>query len=605
MSEATETPLNPTMPSPEPELPPGWSAHKTPAGNAHNVYYYFKKTKFSTYDLPIVSKTELPQGWSAHKAPQGQNSDVIYRNHETKTSTTIPPVAGEPDLPPGWTAHKAQSGHTYYYHKETKKSTYVRPGPETTATPDAPEQVAPATEATAHGSTQAEVPAHIPSYAAGEFAGGFTQAHFQIPPSAHTASQSHLVDPHNAFQSHQDAMPFQQPRQDNSAFHWGAQHNATPYAHRRREPEDKPKHKYNIMYAPWILIQTKLGRRFVHNTETNESFWKFPEDVMKAVIQYDLKELDKKMRRQRGEPSEDEAEAEEKEKERQKKWAALSGTADDAQSDSDEYTEVEVTDSETEEGPSKRQKTEEQEEQQEEEEQLPQGPYEYNEEDLLAELEGMEEEEEGEDQEDEGEENHELTIEERQELFWDMLEDFKVDPYSSWEILVDKGILVDDSRYTALPNMRNRRKAWNEWAARKREQARAEAAEKRKIDPKVVYLEFLQKHANGKLYWPDFKRKHRKEEIMKSYHLLDRDREKLYRRYVDQIKKSSATQKSEFTGFVKSLPLTILNKNTNMDDLPDKILTDVRYAALKPSTRDPLLETYICTLAPAPVEDGN
>lgn len=31
------------------------------------------------------------------------------------------------ELPPGWTAHKAPTGHTYYYHAETKKSTYKKP----------------------------------------------------------------------------------------------------------------------------------------------------------------------------------------------------------------------------------------------------------------------------------------------------------------------------------------------------------------------------------------------------------------------------------------------------------------------------------------------
>ena len=34
---------------------------------------------------------------------------------------------------------------------------------------------------------------------------------------------------------------------------------------------------------PWVLVTTKQGRKFVHNTETKASLWKAPEDVQAAI----------------------------------------------------------------------------------------------------------------------------------------------------------------------------------------------------------------------------------------------------------------------------------------------------------------------------------
>ncbi|KAH8157929.1 hypothetical protein CIB48_g10332 [Xylaria polymorpha] len=45
----------------------------------------------------------------------------------------------QPPLLPGWTEHKAPTGHTYYYHAETKQSTYKRPAADAPPIPPAPQ----------------------------------------------------------------------------------------------------------------------------------------------------------------------------------------------------------------------------------------------------------------------------------------------------------------------------------------------------------------------------------------------------------------------------------------------------------------------------------
>lgn len=51
---------------------------------------------------------------------------------------------------------------------------------------------------------------------------------------------------------------------------------------------------------------------------------------------------------------------------------------------------------------------------------------------------------------------------------------------------------------------------------------------------------------------------------------------------------------------LKSMSLHALNRSTPMAALPPAMLTDIRYISLRPSIRDPLIETHISTLAEAP-----
>lgn len=415
------------------------------------------------------------------------------------------------------------AGHTYYYNSETKKSTYVRPIAESKAQPEV-----------------------IPSYSAGEFAGGFSTSNFTP-----AFRQTDIT------------------RDRRDGFH----------GQRRNEPQDRPKHRYSIPGCrPWVLVKTKLGRRFVHNTETAESLWKFPEHVMKGVVEFDRKEREKKERRERGEPSEEKEDSED-EKQR-KELEELEG--DDESSD---YTEVEVTDDDENEDdePSKRQRMDDS---------ALDGPVEFNEDDLAYELEEMDGF--GEDEE------VSLSEEDCKLLFFELLDDYKISPFSTWEKIIDDGRIIEDDRYSALLNMKSRRLAWDEWSTKRMQEVKEAKEKQAKTDPKVPYFDFLQEHASAKLYWPEFKRKFRKEEVMKTSKMADKDREKWYREYVKRLQLPVGTLKSEFTALLKSIPLSDLNRGTSINSLPPCLLADLRYISLAPSIRDPLIETYISTLGSAP-----
>lgn len=378
----------------------------------------------------------------------------------------------------------------------------------------------------------------------------------------------------------------------------------------RREPQDRPKKKHAIPNcAPWVLVKTKLGRRFVHNPETNESLWKFPQDVLKGVIEFDRLEREKKERKERGEeveePSKETTAEEPAPVSEQAAPAELHAETEAAEGPEDsEYEEVEVTDSEGEEEgqPSKRARTD-----------SPGAhdqPVEFTEEDMEYQLAAMGEEygldpgEYGEPSDEDWEEAQglPLTDADAEALFRDLLDDHHINPFTTWENIIEEGRIIEDSRYTAPSNMKARREIFSNWSRDRIKDVQERKKHQEKQDPRIKYLEFLQEYATPKLYWPEFKRKYRKEAEMKDSQLSDKDREKFYRDYISRLKLPESSRKSDLTALLKSAPVHALNRSSNLEALPTQIIIDVRYIALPAKTRNPLIETYISTLPPAPEE---
>jgi hypothetical protein len=349
------------------------------------------------------------------------------------------------------------------------------------------------------------------------------------------------------------------------------------------------------------LVKTKLGRRFVWNKDTDESFWKFPPDVMKGVVEFDRIEREKKERRERGEPSdveddtmaEVEAELAAAEEEIEQQIVEVEG--EEGMDDDEEYEEVEVTDDEGGDGeqPSKRQRTEEPAEDQ---------PMEMGEDDIAWQLAQMEELEAagGDFGEEEEEEGLPLTEEDCKALFKELLDDTGVSPYTPWDKLLEDGVLYDDERYKALPSMKARKECFDEWATSRMQHLKEQKAKQQKIDPRIPYLAFLHTNATPKLYWPEFRRKYKKEPEIRDTKLPDKDKEKLYRDHIKRLAMRSSDLKSDLSALLRAQPLASVNRYTTLETLPASILTDLRFISLPASTRDSLIQAYISTLPPAP-----
>ncbi|KAJ5164397.1 uncharacterized protein N7500_006227 [Penicillium coprophilum] len=464
-----------------------------------------------------------------------------------------------PPLPSGWTQHRAPTGHLYYYNSSTKQSTYTRPQ-ETAPQPiqvtsDSPEATYNPETLPAFSSTPYGPPAGLGSGPAQNFRG-------------------------------------------RGGFRGGRGYHDRG----RREPEDRPKAKHPIPNcAPWLLVKTKLGRRFVHNPETNESFWKFPEHVLKGVVEFDRLEREKKERKERGEP---EVPVKKESLPPQGDGTDTQPTPQEAEHPDydDDYEEVEVTDSEGEEGqPSKRARAES--------EGPKDQPLEFNEEDMAYQLAAMGEDygldpgeygEAGEEDWEEGAGGLPLTEADAEALFRDLLDDFRINPFTTWENVIEEGRIIEDTRYTAPSNMKTRREIFSNWSRDRIQYVKEQKAKQEKTDPRIRYLAFLQENATPKLYWPEFKRKYRKEPEMKDSQLGDKEREKFYRDHISRLKQPESTRKSDLSALLKSVPLDLLHRSSSLEALPNTIITDVRYIGLAPEIRNPLIEAYISTLPPPP-----
>jgi hypothetical protein len=473
--------------------------------------------------------------------------------------STHKPVA-LPPLLEGWTEHKAPTGHSYYYNSVTKQSTYTRP--------------------VAASAPVAPTPPTDPSQSFLQY-----QAVGSLPSAGTTFNN---FDP----QGRPEGRGGLQGQRGGRGGHDRSRDS-------RPQPTDKPVSSHPIPGCdPWVLVHTKLGRRFVYNTEKDQSYWRIPDKLKEGILALDQERIKEK--------ADALSKAKEPEDSGEAPGAALrpgqiAGGDDQEAEDSSEYEEVEVTDDEDgEDNPSKRQKTEDD---------GPEEPIEFNEDDIAFQLAAMGQEygldpgeygDENMENWEEGVEGLEITHEDSAALFKDLLNDYDINPYSPWEKLVEEGKLVNDLRYTALTSMKSRKEVWEEWSREKIKLLRDLRAKEEKKDPRIPYLAFLQKHATPKLYWPEFKRKYKKEPDMRDSSMGDKDREKFYRDHINRLKLPQSTLKSDLSSLLKAQPLSTLNRATLASHLPPPVLADIRYISLDTSTRDPLIEAYISTLPPPP-----
>ena len=469
-------------------------------------------------------------------------------------STHTRASAAEETLPEGWTAHQAPSGHTYYYNSSTKQSTYIRP----------------------------EKPVDQPlrvDYNA-------TQPELAIPTQ---------FGPVNNL-----------PQAEHGSRGQGVFTGGRTYQDRsRQQHNDRPKSKKAILNcSPWFLVMTKMKRRFVYNSETKESFWKFPQDVMLAVIEMERVEREQE---EREEIVEDLGSKLDNSVAPTVSAAPRVPIASMEDEDSDEYEEVEVTDDEGEDGiedlGSKRPRTEE----------PAVGPVEFNEDDIAFQLAQMGEDygldpgeydnPEAEGDYIEGEEGLPLTREDSEALFRDLLDDFKIHPYTTFDKLIEDGHIINDDRYTVLPNMARRKEVFTAWSIDRIQDLQArkaqEAEERRKRDPRVIYLTYLQDRASLKLYWPEFRRKYRKDDEMRDGSFPDKEREKLYREYIARLKMSETDRRDDLMKLFRDASKKgQIHRETTVKTLPNEVMRDVKFHALPTTLIEELLRTLTPTLPP-------
>ncbi|KAK6538968.1 hypothetical protein TWF694_010517 [Orbilia ellipsospora] len=459
-------------------------------------------------------------------------------------------------LPEGWTEHRAPTGHMYYYHAKSKTSTYTRPIDQ--------EQAAPSPS---HDTQQPYPQYHQP----------------QDP-----GNQTYPAAPFN----------YNYPRHGQRSEHQQRQP-------RQHEKPDKPKTKRSIPNAePWLFVTTKKGNTFIHNPETKESLWTAPDDLKDAIESMEKltlgeeKERERVRRRQSAlekqrQEQEDamadqeefgDAEGYEYDDEPERDVGAPSTTgvkrqasaATEEDGGEDDYYDDE--DDFDEEHDEKRMRLEEG------------GPVEFTEEDIAWQLGAMAEEYGLGEEDMEG--NDDLAPEDGALLFKDLLNDLGINPYSTWESEMPK--LVDDGRYTALPTTKMRKQVFGDWCQERIAVLKAEKEKEVKKDPRIAYLSFIELNATPKLYWPEFKRKYKREPAMKDLKVSDKDREKYYREYINRTKTSVETRENDLRKYLKTVK--DLTRRSTLENLPTSVSCDIRFVVVPRDRREPIVEAHIRTL---------
>ncbi|EPS42012.1 hypothetical protein H072_4007 [Dactylellina haptotyla CBS 200.50] len=456
--------------------------------------------------------------------------------------------AAPPPLAPGWTEHRAPTGHMYYYHPETKTSTYTRP----VAAPTDPP---------------------VPSQQAYPLAGGFQNQNY--------------------------------PKQ----FDYNRQqrHDNTHRRPRPQEKPDKPKTKRAIPdAAPWLFVTTKKGNTFIHNPETKESLWAVPDGLKDAIEGLEKLSLNEERERERVRRRQSALEKQRQEQE-------------DAMADQEEFDAADQYDYEDEEGDGgiedgteshgiKRQVSaaaegdEPEDEYYDDEDDFDEehdlkrirmeqgGPVEFTEDDIDWQLGAMAEQYGLGEEDMEG--NEDLAPEDGAFLFKDLLDDLQINPYSTWESEMPK--LVEDGRYTTLPTTKLRKQVFSDWCQERIAVIKAEKEKEIKKDPRIAYLNFIEANATPKLYWPEFKRKFKKEPEMKDSKVSDRDREKYYRDYISRTKTSVETRENDLRKYLRTVK--DLTRRTDIDNLPTSVSCDIRFVAVPKDRRDSIVLDHIRTL---------
>ena len=245
------------------------------------------------------------------------------------------------------------------------------------------------------------------------------------------------------------------------------------------------------------------------------------------------------------------------------------------------------------------------------------GAMEFGEDDIAYQLAAMEQEHNDE-VEDEDEDQQQNDYEEEEEdaedeanegeaaaTFREMLDDHDISPFTPWDKLIgdesDNSIIMDH-RYTVLPNMRTRKAVWESWVKDTASRLKEERAKAEVQDPKVPYLAFLAEKASPKLYWPEFKRKYRKESALNHRKLSERDRERLYRDHINRLKLPERTRKADLITLLKSIPRKDLNKSSTLQSLPQQLMSHLHFISLPTPLRDQTTASHISGL-PAPSEE--
>ncbi|KAG5438510.1 hypothetical protein PCANB_002614 [Pneumocystis canis] len=399
-------------------------------------------------------------------------------------------------LPSGWTEHLAPTGHRYYYHRATKKSTYIRP--------------------TINVENNQK----------------------QCVPIEEIASNQQIQLNCNDISEHSSRL-------------------SLPNQSIRKKRSDRPKYRFPIVNAtPWVRVITRRRYQFVYNPETGVSLWTPPAEVFSAMKKEEenshfLDNILNIFNRSSNESDSSESSVD---------------THDSSYDSSDNSPDNSINAHDTHSATFNN--------------------TEYTEDDIAWQLAAME--------------NNisdttsvmDFSKDEKILQFKIMLQELDVNPYHTWSQEVSK--IAMDPRYLLIDTVKERKELFEEFCKEFIAQQKKEAKSRPKRDPKISFITLLQNPQTPNMYWHEFRRKFKKEQEYKDFGLNDKEREKLFRAYQEQMKYDSRKKEQDFQILLKTT--ASVTKDTTLLSLPDEVLSDLRYAVIPSEKLEEYINKYTQTL---------
>lgn len=289
------------------------------------------------------------------------------------------------------------------------------------------------------------------------------------------------------------------------------------------KPKERAVKKVQVGDSKWYLVLTNLDNVFFYDSERKRSSWKMPKGLREAIV--DLR-AELKAKRE-GEKEQQRKEHEEEQRRSRKRKRREEGKA----SSSEDEVQIPV-----------KEKTPERE------------PY-----------------------------RPELDEPARRAIFIDMLDECSVDPYASWELALSR--IQEDDRFMALTDDKARSEAFDEFSKLKiaeRKQAKSEST-----DPLSAFKKLLKDNITRKIYWDDFRRKHKKDRRFEGFGKTDKEREKVFREYMRdfEARKNSDPKilKRDFYALLETV--NGLHYDSDWRKVKRDIDHDERYQAVGSSTK--------------------
>ena len=345
------------------------------------------------------------------------------------------------------------------------------------------------------------------------------------------------------------------PNKNTSAPHT----HDTPTRNPRHDPRhlrDRPLSRHALPgHAPWVLVRTRYGRRFVHNTHTGVSLWRVPAEVEPGVRAFEregeanefaahtgraeetAEERATSARRRRSESLQREDEQAMMQAlaetngadvvDRPGTRAAEAAPASDSDSS---YEEVEVTDSESEADAPKPAAASP-------------APLEFGEDDMAHQLAALASSPEPDSASPSPSPSPPPSP---TPALHALFTTAAVNPFTPFPSLPTT--LTTHPTFQSHPNPHT---AWTQWSRSALAARAARSSSAAPPPPTPPFLALLHRHASPTQYWPDFRRRFKRHPALTDRRLPDRQREALYRAHVRRLRLDERVRRADLWALLR------------------------------------------------------